>query len=201
MTWTKIAENFPEDCARVHLSDAAVRTHLEGLVWAMRRENDGRLLSRDLARLADTPDPTAAADELVAVGFWTQLPDGWQIEHQMEHQPESDVIAARRELNAERQRKHRRKGVGLLDPDPDGKPLSRRDEMRDETRDPERSGAERNGSEQEVLRGTSSKAARQAEPESPPSPKPSLSVVPELAATGTEGRTHDLIDAMYDREF
>jgi len=46
----------------------------------------GRLFTRDLARLADTSDPTAAADELVAVGFWTQLPDGWQIEHQMDLQ-------------------------------------------------------------------------------------------------------------------
>jgi len=148
VTWTKLSEDFPEDCARVGLSDAAVRTHLEGLVWAMRRENDGRLCTRDLGRLADTSDPTAAAAELVAVGFWTQLPDGWQIEHQMEHQPESDVIAARRELNAERQRRKRRKAAGLPDPDPDKDSLSwrdnTRDDQRDNTRDPERSGTARN---------------------------------------------------------
>jgi len=30
MTWTKLSDDFPEDCARVGLSDAAVRTHLEG---------------------------------------------------------------------------------------------------------------------------------------------------------------------------
>ncbi len=153
-TWpcgARSSEDFPEDCARFSLSDNAVRTHLEALVWAMRRENDGRLFARDLSRLADSSDPVAAADELVAVGFWTQLPDGWQIEHQMEHQPESDVIAARRSLNAERQRKKRRTAAGLTPPDPDkGTPYPRddhRDDQRDDTRDPERNGTERNGTE------------------------------------------------------
>lgn len=151
MTWTKISEDFPEDCARVGLSDAAVRTHLEALVWAMRRENDGRLLTRDLSRLADTSDPTAAADELVAVGFWTQLPDGWQIEHQMEHQPESEVIAAKRAANAERQRRLRRKAAGLEpDPTPDDT-SSQRESRRDETRDPERSGTEQSGTDEKYL--------------------------------------------------
>lgn len=195
MTWTKIAENFPEDCARAQLSDAAVRTHLEGLVWAMRRENDGRLLRRDLARLADTSDPTAAAAELVAAGFWAQLPDGWQIEHQMEHQPESEVIAARRDLNAERQRKHRRKGVGLTDPD--GKPPSRRDETRDvtrdETRDPERSGYGTELLGEEVLTDTTS----ESEEEHEPAPRRPLSVVP---ARFERQPYADLIDRMYDRE-
>ncbi len=75
----------------------------------------GRLFTRDLTRLANTSDPTAATDELVAVGFWTQLPDGWQIEHQMDLQVESEVIMARRKANAERQRRKRLKAAGLPD--------------------------------------------------------------------------------------
>jgi len=165
VTWTKLSDDFPEDCARVGLSDAAVRTHLEGLVWAMRRENDGRLFTRDLARLADTSDPTAAADELVAVGFWTQLPDGWQIEHQMDLQVESEVIMARRKANTERQRRKRLKAAGLPDPDPEGMPVSRRvvtrDTPRDDTRDPglDRTGQDCSG--EEVLRATSQSEFRE----------------------------------------
>jgi len=198
VTWTKLSEDFPEDCARVGLSDAAVRTHLEGLVWAMRRENDGRLYTRDLGRLADTSDPMAAAAELVAVGFWTQLPDGWQIEHQMEHQPESDVIAARRELSAERQRRKRRKAAGLPDPDPDGDSLlprdNTRDDQRDDTRDPERSGTERNGSEQEVLRAASERHETRA-------PEPSLAPTrqPPSAVEEVIGDDDDSADAEFFR--
>ena len=165
MTWTKLSDDFPEDCARVGLSDAAVRTHLEGLVWAMRRENDGRLFTRDLARLADTSDPAAAADELVAVGFWTQLPDGWQIEHQMDLQVESEVIMSRRKANAERQRRKRLKAAGLPDPDPDGIPLSRRDDMRDtprdDTRDPGLVWTGQDCSGEEVLRATTQSEIRE----------------------------------------
>ena len=156
MTWTKISDDFPEDCARVGLSDNAMRTHLEALVWAMRRENDGRLLARDLSRLADSSDPTAAADELVAVGFWTQLPDGWQIEHHMEHQPESEVIVARRVLAAERQRRKRRNAAGLTPPDPEKSTPYPRDNHRDDPRDPGRDGTGRDGSEKKYLGETSS---------------------------------------------
>lgn len=165
MTWTKIDENFPEDCARVQLSDAAVRTHLEALVWSMRRENGGRLRARDLDRLADTEHPEAAADELVSVGFWTQLPDGWQVEHQMGHQLEPEVIAARRAMNAERQRKYRRNAAGLPEDDPDPTTETQapvtRDVTRDETRDPEQSRTEQSGSEKEVLRATSQSEIRE----------------------------------------
>lgn len=165
MTWTKISDDFPEDCARLGLSDAAVRTHLEGLVWAMRRENDGRLFTRDLVRLADTSDPTAAAAELVAVGFWTQLPDGWQIEHQMDLQMESEVIMARRRKDAERQRRKRLRAVGLPDPEPDGESLSRRDSERDtprdDTRDPGLGRTGQDCSGEEVHRATSQSEIRE----------------------------------------
>lgn len=174
MTWTKIDENFPEDCARVQLSDAAVRTHLEALVWSMRRENGGRLRTRDLDRLADTEHPKDAADELVSAGFWTQLPGGWQVEHQMDHQLEPEVIAAKRAMNAERQRKCRRKAAGLPEDDPDPATQTQdpvtRDVTRDETRDPEQSSTEQSGPEKEVLRETTSEADKEVQPDATVSP-------------------------------
>lgn len=114
MTWLKLSDDFGEDCARARLSDAAFRTHVEGLVWAMRRETDGYVDDIDVRRFAETSDPKAAVQELVNAGFWRALPNGsLQIIHAMEHQPEADVIAARRKKTAERVRRHRRKAAGL----------------------------------------------------------------------------------------
>jgi len=120
----------------------------------------------------------------------------------MEHQPESDVIAARRELSAERQRRKRRKAAGLPDPDPDGESLSwrdstrddQRDDTRDDTRDPERSGTERNGSEQEVLRATSEPHENRA-----PEPSPAPTRQPPSAVEEVIGDDDDSADAEFFR--
>jgi hypothetical protein len=141
MTWTKISDNFAEQCA--DLSDAAFRTHVEGLIWAMKRESGGMMTKRDVDRLAESEHAHEAVAELVERRFWTQLDNGYRIEHHMEHQPEPDVIAARRSLDAERQRRARRKKVGL-DSTPSRRDVTR-DETRDHPRDPGRVGSGRNG--------------------------------------------------------
>lgn len=111
MTWTKLSDDFSDECR--HLSDAAFRTHAEGLLWAMRRETGGYLTSRDIARFAESPHAEMAVTELVACGWWSVEGQGYRINHHMEHQPEPDVLAKRRELTADRVRKHRRKKAGL----------------------------------------------------------------------------------------
>ena len=113
MTWTKLSDDFGDDCARAGLSDAAFRLHVEGLLWAMRRENGGHVDLRDIARFADASDPTAAVVELVAAGFWQRDGKDCRIVHHMEHQPEPEVLAARRKKTAERLRRHRRERAGL----------------------------------------------------------------------------------------
>ena len=143
MTWTKISDDFSEQCA--DLSDAAFRTHVEGLIWSMKRESGGMITKRDVDRLAESEHAHEAVAELVERRFWTQLDNGYQIEHHMEHQPEPDVIAARRDLDAERQRRARRKKAGL-DSTPSRRDVTRdvtRDEMRDHPRDPGRVGSGR----------------------------------------------------------
>lgn len=117
MTWLKLSDDFADDCARVGLSDAAVRTHMEGLLWAMRRENAGYLDDVDIRRAIETENAAAAIAELLAVGFWHREGRGYRIVHHMEHQPELDVLEARRTVNAERQRRHRRKRLKLDDQD------------------------------------------------------------------------------------
>lgn len=111
MTWTKLSDDFGDECHT--LSDAAFRTHVEALIWVMRRETGGHIEARDLKRFAESPHSEMAVTELVACGWWTVEAQGYRVRHHMEHQPEPDLIARRRELTAERVNKHRRKKAGL----------------------------------------------------------------------------------------
>lgn len=111
MTWTKLSDDFSDECHT--LSDAAFRTHVEALIWVMRRETGGHIDSRDLKRFAESPHADMAVTELVACGWWSVEAQGYRVNHHMEHQPEPDLIAKRRELTAQRVKKHRRKKAGL----------------------------------------------------------------------------------------
>lgn len=111
MVWTKLSDDFPEQCA--DLTDAAFRTHVEGLIWTMDRESGGQVLAKDVKRLAESEARDAAVTELVAAGFWAKTPGGYRIAHHMEHQPEPEVLVRRREADAARQRRKRFKAVGL----------------------------------------------------------------------------------------
>lgn len=122
MVWTKLSDDFPEDCHRAGLSDPAFRTHVEALCWCMRRENGGLISKRDVDRFADSRRAAEAVEELIARGFWARTEGGYRVEHHMEHQPEPEVIDARRVKTAARVRKHRRKAAGLPS-DPDVTPL------------------------------------------------------------------------------
>jgi len=113
MTWTKLSDDFADQCDVAGLSDAAFRTHVEALILTMRRETDGKITRRELRKHAAVDDYEAAAAELVAAGFWRTTDDGWQVIHHMEHQPESEVIAKRRAMDAERQRKARMRKAGI----------------------------------------------------------------------------------------
>jgi hypothetical protein len=144
VTWTKLGDDFPERCARAGLSDSAVRTHVDGLCWTMRRETGGLLDELDLRRALESRSAPAAIRELVAVGWWEDRAEGAiQIIADMDDQPEPDVIQARRKLAAERQRKKRRKDAKLEDEESTETKTSRSSSRRDNTRDPGRVGTGR----------------------------------------------------------
>lgn len=139
MTWTKLSDDFGDQVAG--LSDPAFRTHVEALVWTMRRNTGGMLTERDVRRFAESPDAEAAVKELVALGYWTEEDTGYRIRHHMEHQPEPDLIERRRALTAARVRKHRRKLAGL--PEETAEPVTHyetHDVRSDRTRYPGRVG-------------------------------------------------------------
>lgn len=121
MTWTKLSDDFGDDCS--DLSDAAFRTHVEGLIWSMRRETGGYIASKDVKRFAESPHADASVAELVSEGWWSIERQGYRIHHHMEHQPEPEIIAKRRELTADRQKKHRMKKAGITPPDDESNAL------------------------------------------------------------------------------
>lgn len=115
MTWVKISDDFADQCA--DLSDPAFRTHVEALVWTMRRETGGHISKREAHKLAETEHIEVALHELVATGWWSAVGEDYRINHHMDLQVEPEVIRRRRELDAARQRRARRRKAGLPEED------------------------------------------------------------------------------------
>ena len=118
MTWVKLSDNYFEETES--LSDAAARTHTDGLCFAMQRETGGFITESNLRKLAGTRNPRRAVKELVDCGFWAVEKGGWQIIHHMEHQPSTDEIKAKRNQDALRQKNKRRRNLGLPPVDAEG---------------------------------------------------------------------------------
>jgi len=82
MTWAKFSTEFGDECADKGLSDAAYRTHSEAICWLYRLESDDCVIRRAmLRRFASTANPDQSAAELVRLGFWRLLPEGWEVVH------------------------------------------------------------------------------------------------------------------------
>jgi hypothetical protein len=139
--WLKVSDDFGVEAR--DLSDAAFRTHVEGLLWVMARETGGFLHQKDVARFAESDRRDAAVRELLEEEYWVPEGSGYRIVHHMEHQIEPEVASAKRRKAAERQRRHRAKAAGL--PEPPSRGGSRRDGPGDATRDPGRVRTGRDG--------------------------------------------------------
>ena len=147
VTWLKLSDDYTDRTE--DLSDAAFRLHTEGLNLAMKREEGPFLPESKLQRWANVRSGIAdAAVELVQRGFWERVEGGFVVREHMEHQPEPEVLAARRDNAAERQRRKRLKDAGLTDEDSLSRRDSRRDYPRDDTRYPGRDGTGRVGTGQ-----------------------------------------------------
>lgn len=106
MSWTKLGDEFSDEAQ--DLSSDAFRTHVEALLWSNRRLLDLVIPKRDLKRFAESPDPGAAAEELVAAGWWQDAVDSWYVGvHFAEWQQESVVIEHKRKTSAMTTRRNR----------------------------------------------------------------------------------------------
>ncbi|GAA3172739.1 hypothetical protein GCM10010531_27830 [Blastococcus jejuensis] len=100
MTWTKLSDDYSDDCWT--LSDAAFRLHTEALVWNNRKLLDLRIPKADLRRFAKTPE---AAPELLAVGWWSDDGDAYVIRHHGTYQRTREQVLAQQTANAENGRR------------------------------------------------------------------------------------------------
>lgn len=100
MTWTKLGDEFADECWT--LSDAAFRLHTEGLLWSNRKATDGQLAKDDMRRWARHPE---AAEELVSVGWWEDHGQHYQVIHHMGYQRTKDEVAHQSNVNRENAKK------------------------------------------------------------------------------------------------
>ena len=100
MTWTKLSDDFSDDCWE--LSDATFRLHTEGLVWSNRKLLDCRLPKRDIRRWAKQPD---AVGELLAIGWWIDDGDAYVIVHHALYQRTRAAVLAQQATNKRNGRK------------------------------------------------------------------------------------------------
>jgi hypothetical protein len=114
MTWTKLGDEWSDDTDIAGLSDAAVRTHIDALVWSNSRLLDLVIPKRDLPRFAFSKDAERAVTELVTVEWWIDLGDRWRIEHRAVWQRTRDQVEATRLKNL-RAQWHRRGRHDLCD--------------------------------------------------------------------------------------
>lgn len=88
MPFVKLSDDYSDDCWT--LSDAAFRLHTEALVWSGRKLLDCVIPKDDLRRFAKHPE---AAEELVAVGWWSQTAKTYIIRHHAGYQrTKADVL-------------------------------------------------------------------------------------------------------------
>lgn len=94
MTWTKLSDDFSDDCWT--LSDAALRLHVEGLNWSNRKLLDVRI-PRDDVRKFKRPE---ALPELLDGGWWREDGDHLVIVHHGSYQRLKKDVIAQSEANA-----------------------------------------------------------------------------------------------------
>ena len=82
MTWTKLGDEFSDECANTGLSDAAYRTHVEAIAWLYRVERmDLHIPKHLLRRFVGSEDWENAVQVLAALGWWRDRGDHYQVVH------------------------------------------------------------------------------------------------------------------------
>lgn len=105
MTWTLIGDDFPDRPSVIGVSRSARLLHVEGLVWCNRHLTDGLIPPAAVRRITDAEDPDSDIAELLAAGLWERDGDDFLVD--WSEQETAEAVKARRDANAERQRKYR----------------------------------------------------------------------------------------------
>ncbi len=121
MTWTKLGDEFSDECANTGLSDAAYRTHVEAIAWLYRVERmDLQIPKHLLRRFVGSEDWESAVHVLVGLGWWRDRGDHYQVVHHEDVIRQS--IAAQqakrtrdKKAQADKRRRDDRKGSKVSD--------------------------------------------------------------------------------------
>lgn len=82
MTWTKLGDEFSDECANTGLPDSAYRTHVEAIAWLYRVERmDLQIPKRLLPRFVGSEEWAAAVDTLVAIDYWKDRGTAYEVVH------------------------------------------------------------------------------------------------------------------------
>jgi hypothetical protein len=115
MSFTLLGDEFSNDADLARLSDAAVRTHVDALVWSSSRLLDLKVPKRDLSRFAFSDKSEEAVTELCAAGWWLDRGDHYEVVHRSEWQWSSAQHEARK-LSNRRASRHKRGDHSLCRP-------------------------------------------------------------------------------------
>jgi hypothetical protein len=177
VTWTKLGDEFLP--ATLDLSDAALRLHVEALVYSNWRLLDLMIPKKAVTRFSGVDTLDATIDELVAEGWWQDSGDFWWIGCRFaEWQRDRVQVEHRRRQLAEAQRRRRRHLIGdhslclscaaKTEPSTDDAPDDAPDDAAvDYGHDPGRDGTGRDGPETDAVHGGEFSAI---EAERPPEP-------------------------------
>lgn len=82
MTWTKLGDEFSDECANTGLSDAAYRTHVEAIAWIYRVERmDLHIPKHLLRRFVGSEQWESGVRDLVALDWWRDGVDHYELLH------------------------------------------------------------------------------------------------------------------------
>lgn len=115
MTWFRVDDSIGDHPKVDALADGA---HFEASIalwmlagaWCAKHLTDGHVPSGRASRLG-VAKWKSAASELVRVGLWIVVDDGWQFHDWTAYQPTREAVTTKRERVAERVRRHRNKRV------------------------------------------------------------------------------------------
>lgn len=85
MTYAKFLDGFSDECAAARLSDTAYRVHSEAIEYLYGAEDPSCLILKGaLSRFAASRHRSRGIAQLVAVGFWKDHGDCWEVVHHAE---------------------------------------------------------------------------------------------------------------------
>ncbi len=103
--FVKLSVRYRVDFKLAGVSPAAELAFLRSLAYCGLNGTGGLILAEDLKDLG----PKRAASELVAAGFWLEMPAGWAISRWDKWQGDFELVNQQRKAAAERQREKRRR--------------------------------------------------------------------------------------------